>query len=101
MSKPDLLKFSGSQAENAALAAISHPKYKKLKCTSLIGLKGFTSKRNYKDYAKFCTWDTERPSTRSREDDYFEIDTSLDSYNQSNEPRTKAQLIVTFFDRRQ
>lgn len=37
MSKPDLLKFSGSQAENAALAAISHPKYKKLKCTSLIG----------------------------------------------------------------
>lgn len=97
----DFLKISGFQAENAALAALSHPKYKKLKWTSLIGQSEYSIMKNLlvKEVVKIIPnqLSRENPSMRSREDDYFEIDSSSGSDNQSSEPRSKAELVVTHF----
>lgn len=98
----DFLNISGSLAENAAIAAISHPKYKKLKWISLIGQSEYVRMKNLlvKEIIKITPnqpRDPERPPTKSREDEYFEIDSSSDSENQNEEPRSKAELIVTHF----
>lgn len=97
----DIMNISGSQAENAAMAAISHPKYKKLKWTSLIGQSEYGKMKNLlvKEIIRIIpnTLFRERPPTKSREDEFFEIDSSSDSDNQSGEPRFKAELIVTHF----
>ncbi|CAB3233842.1 unnamed protein product [Arctia plantaginis] len=97
----DYLTISSERAENAALAAITHPKYKKLKWTSLVEQSQFLRIKNLliKEISRNIPTENSKeiPLSRSKEDEYFESDSSSDSERITNEPISKAELIVSHY----
>lgn len=98
----EYFKISTPQAEDAAVAAMSYPRFNKFKWLSCVDQARYAKLKNLFTTAIWKEIIPEentanKPSSEPKEEDFFYIDSDSDCENQNSHPRSKAELIIAHF----